>query len=153
MSFSVIMTRPKHARNVGSTVRSADIFGADRIIVADPDKVDGRLNHCTDTAKTFAKKGEVFPDLKTALSTFDRTVYTVVAVELAEDSHNLATFEHPENVVYVMGAENDGLHDDELKLCDMVVQIPSDKSWSLNVSTAASLVCYDRFAKNVRAQG
>ena len=143
--FHVIFNNPKFSVNVGSLVRSVDIFGAQRLIVA-KDKRVANLYHCTDTAKAFKNRGEVFQNLEQALATFDET-YKIVGVELDEHSENLVTFEHPENCVYVFGSEDTGLSKEEKSLCDYIVQIPAEKSWSLNVSQASGIIAYDRYAK------
>lgn len=144
--FHVIFNNPKFSVNVGSLVRSVDIFGAKRVIVANNHRVEN-LNHCTDTARIFKKRGEVYLSLTDALETFDDNV-KIVGIELSESSENLVDFEHPEEAVYVFGSEDCGLNKEEMALCDYIVQIPSEKSWSLNVSQAAGIIAYDRFAKN-----
>lgn len=144
--FHVIFNNPKFSVNVGSLVRSVDIFGAKRVIVANNSRVEN-LNHCSDTAKVFKKRGEVYDSLQDALNTFDSNV-KIIGIELCEGSENLINFEHPEEAVYIFGSEDTGLSKEDMSLCDYIVQIPSDKSWSLNISQASGIIAYDRFAKN-----
>lgn len=144
--FHVIFNNPKFSVNVGSLVRSVDIFGAKRVIVANNSRVEN-LNHCSDTAKVFKKRGEVYNSLQDALNTFDSNV-KIIGIELCEGSENLINFEHPEEAVYIFGSEDTGLSKEDMSLCDYIVQIPSDKSWSLNISQASGIIAYDRFAKS-----
>ena len=73
----------------------------------------------------------------------------VVCVELDEKSHSLVNYVHPERAVYVLGAEDYGIPVEYLK-GNQVVQIPTEKRWSMNVSVAGSIILYDRVAKETK---
>jgi len=61
----------------------------------------------------------------------------------------LHTFVHPEQAVYLLGAEDDGLPESVLRDIP-VLEAPSE--WCLNVATAGSLVLYDRLVKELDAE-
>ena len=69
----------------------------------------------------------------------------VVAIELDDKSKPIETFKHPEQAVYLLGAEDYGISQDVLKDCDRIVQLPGDHC--LNVSVTGSIVMYDRNLK------
>ena len=69
----------------------------------------------------------------------------VVAVELDEHSIPLKNYKHPERCIYLLGAEDHGIPPEVLKRCKDIVQLPGDHC--LNVSTAGSIVMYDRINK------
>lgn len=67
----------------------------------------------------------------------------LVAVEVG-GPYTLETFVHPERAVYLLGPEDGTLPESFLSSCQ-VVSIPT--RYCLNVSTAGSIVLYDRAAK------
>lgn len=69
----------------------------------------------------------------------------VIAVELADNSVPLETFEHPERCIYLLGAEDYGLPESILNRCRNTVQLMGD--YCMNVATAGSIVMYDRVRK------
>lgn len=75
---------------------------------------------------------------------------SVVAVELAPRSVRLGNFRHPEQAVYVLGAEDTGLPKEFLDRCTSVVQIECLAPYSMNVSSAGSILMYDRLIKAQR---
>lgn len=56
----------------------------------------------------------------------------------------LATFKHPKQAIYLLGAEDHGLSPEALALCQCVVSIESVRMPSYNVAVAGSLVMYHR---------
>ncbi len=49
-----------------------------------------------------------------------------VAVEVRERAEPLTTFNHPEQALYVLGAEDGGLHEATVRRCHRFVINPSD---------------------------
>jgi tRNA G18 (ribose-2'-O)-methylase SpoU len=66
----------------------------------------------------------------------------VVGVEIG--GAPLADFHHPQQCIYLLGAEDDGLGKEALDVCDRVVEIPSLRNACYNVAVAGSLIMYDR---------
>jgi tRNA G18 (ribose-2'-O)-methylase SpoU len=71
----------------------------------------------------------------------------LVCVEITPEAHELPRFIHPERAIYLLGSEGGGLPP-ELLRSNLVVKIPT--KMCLNVSTAGSIVLYDRLAKGVK---
>ena len=69
----------------------------------------------------------------------------LIGVELSDDAVPLDRFWHPQNAVYLMGAEDHGLPDSVLEKCHSTIQIPAPREWSMNVAVAGSIVLYDRY--------
>jgi len=59
----------------------------------------------------------------------------------------LLHYTDPLRATYLLGAEDHGIPPVVMDRCHHIVQIPSVRSWSMNVSVAGSIVMYDRFAK------
>lgn len=69
----------------------------------------------------------------------------VVAVELDDNSIPLEQYHHRERCIYLLGAEDHGLPKEVLSRCKETVQLLGD--YCMNVSTAGSIVMYDRAVK------
>jgi tRNA G18 (ribose-2'-O)-methylase SpoU len=72
----------------------------------------------------------------------------IIGVELTEEATDIAEYKHPERCVYLLGAEDTGLPPELLALCHQVIKLPG--KYSMNVSTAGSIVLYDRFLKDAK---
>lgn len=72
----------------------------------------------------------------------------LIGVELTEDACDIAEFNHPKRAVYLLGAEDTGLPEDILAQCHTIIRLPG--KYSMNVSTAGSLVMYDRYIKTLK---
>lgn len=67
----------------------------------------------------------------------------LVGIEMGGDP--LSKCNHPQQAIYLLGAEDNGLPDNIIKQCDMLVSIESLRTESYNVSIAGSLVMYQRY--------
>lgn len=62
---------------------------------------------------------------------------------------SLEDFQHPNNVLFILGAEDTGVSPDILSCCDVVVTIPAAQQWSHNVAEAATIVMYSNFSQSL----
>lgn len=156
----VILVEPKYSGNVGAIARSMMNFDVDRLILVNPCDLDDdayiRAVHATsllDTAK-------ICDSFKEAITQVDIVVGTSAIYTKSEKKHiripvSLEEFvDKIQNVNgtigLVFGREDYGLFIEELALCDLLVTIPSSKSYpSLNLSHAATLVLYFLFSAKV----
>ena len=140
--FGIGIEYPRTAKNVGTLWRSAHIMQADFMFV---------IGQCyqsvvTDTLKSWKHiplfEFESFEHFYKALPKGAK----LVGIELDKRSVPLTTYKHPQQAVYLLGSERDGLSAEALEKCNEVIQIPGE--YSLNVSVAGSIVLYDRLLKN-----
>lgn len=73
----------------------------------------------------------------------------LIGIELNDKARPLDKFCHPERALYLLGAEDHGLPEKVMNQCHHLIQIPN-LNLCLNVSTAGSLVMYDRQIKQQR---
>ena len=66
----------------------------------------------------------------------------IVAVEM--EGTPLSYFSHPEQAIYLLGAEDHGLPEKILQRCDHIVSLNSIRTPSFNVAVAGSVVMYHR---------
>lgn len=140
--FGIGIYHPKTKVNIGTLWRSAYIYGASFIFtIGKRYKVQG-----SDTMKSYRHiplfNYLSFSDFIKALPYDSR----LACIELDDRAVPLSDYAHPQRVVYLLGAEDNGLPETVLKGRD-IIQIPSAKHFCLNVSTAGSIVMYDRFIK------
>ena len=133
---------PKTEENIGTLWRSAYLFGASFIFTI------GRRykKQPSDTVKAHDQiplwNFQSYEEFKEKLPYGAR----LVCVELAENSKPLPNFAHPKTAVYLLGAEDHGIPK-AITDKELTVQIPAQKTFSMNVATAGSIVLYDRFIK------
>lgn len=139
--FGIGIEHGKFEGNLGTLFRSAQAFGASYIFT-----IGKRYNQQKgDTGKSYKNipcfHFETFEEFEKARP----KAAQVIGVEIGGGSHNLKSFRHPERAVYLLGAEDSGLSGEALKICDYVVEVPTNIC--LNVSVTGSIVMYDRSIK------
>lgn len=131
----------KSKDNYGTLCRTAQIFGADFIFLIDSKFKVQR----TDTMKSWRHvpiyEYDDFDDFL-AHKPYD---CKLIGIEQAESATMLTDFKHPKQVCYLLGSEQHGLSEQAINACDGIIVIPGERS--LNVSTAGSIVLYDRITK------
>jgi len=140
--FAVGIEGTKNKVNVGTLWRSANIFGASYIFT-----VGKRYRHqSSDTMKSWKHMPlfhyEDLRDFQLHLPHDCR----LVGIELTEEAAPLRNYTHWDRSIYLLGAEDNGLSNEALNVCHDLVVLPGERS--LNVSTAGSIVLYDRITKS-----
>ena len=142
--FCVVLDHITDTRNFGAIARTSVCSGADFIVIFDK----GSVSVTGDSVK--ASAGALFhipvcreKDVKTALRTLQENGYKIVgASEKGAQKYTEIDYSGP--VAIVMGAEDTGLSDEALKMCDELAYIPiKNKIESLNVSVAAGIFLYE----------
>lgn len=141
MAFGIGILNYLHDCNISSLMRSAYCFGASFVFTI------GRKYQRT-AADTVNCTEQIPYYHYLTLEDFEKNIpsgYQIVCVENPENAKNLETFCHPRNTIYLLGSEAQGLPKKILDKKWQIVKINTSKC--LNVSTAGSIVMYDRQAK------
>ncbi len=143
--FGMGIENTKKGHNIGTLWRSAYAFGASYIFT-----IGNRYSHQpSDTPCAWRHIPLIqFPDLPT----FQKAIpfdCMVIGIEYAKTAVELRRFAHPARAVYLLGAEDWGLSQEAMAICEKIVRIPCD--YCLNVATAGSIIMYDRSQKGDRA--
>ena len=153
--ITLLLHNIRSTHNVGSIFRTADGFGAEKIILtgytpypATDD--DNRLPHIavkltkqinkTALGATASVPFEHYDDLLTWL---DVNTLPLVALEQSPNSYTLDRYAAPDEFVLVLGEEVDGIPGDLLARCASIIEIPMvGTKESFNVSVAAGIAMY-----------
>jgi TrmH family RNA methyltransferase len=119
--------------NLGTLVRSADAFAAGIALSAG----------CADPTGPKALRASAGAVFRVPIGEFDALRGRRIAL-VAHGGVPLPEVELGEQVVFVLGAEREGLPDDVLARCDAVATIPlSGTAESLNVAAAGAIALYE----------
>jgi tRNA(Leu) C34 or U34 (ribose-2'-O)-methylase TrmL len=142
--FGIGIYQPKTIENVGTLWRSAQNFGAAFIFT-----IGTRYTkQCSDTLNTF-KHIPLFNYKDVEEFNGHRPFSSIlIAIEQTEKSEDIKTFIHPQQSVYLLGAEDNGLPKNILEKCQNIVHISTPMC--LNVSVAGSIIMFDRMNKKNR---
>lgn len=136
--FGIGVWHPKTEQNIGTLWRSANIMGASFIFTV------GRRykRQSTDTMKTPRHIPLTHYDSTQDLYSHLPHGCRLVGIENPVNATPLENFRHPQQVAYILGAEDSGLPGHVLQKCHDVVVLRGD--YCMNVAVAGSIVMYDR---------
>ncbi len=158
--MDVLMIEPKTFGNVGFVARCMKNFGAGQLIILAPryendDDIHGFAMHGRDILDEAAiincEEGDIVARLEgisrkyelvagTTAKLPNRTKLYRVPVEPRQAAMRLTSTK----ALLVLGREDTGLTDAELKCCDLVISIPANPQYpTMNVSHAAAIVLYE----------
>ena len=151
----LILNNIRSNENVGSIFRTADAAGVSKIVLCGytPMPLDrfGRENKKLSKASLGAEKfveWEKAESLKSASEKLRKDNFKIIGVEQDKKAIDYKKIKRQvvgsQYLALVFGNEVGGLSKEDLKLCDLVVEIPmGGKKESLNVSVAVWIVLYE----------
>lgn len=143
--------------NIGALFRTADGIGVTKLILSgytpypDLGKKDTRLPHLITRQteaihKTALGAEATVPFTHQTTPDFEqirRDGYTIAALEQNPRSVPLPSYPAPQSIALLLGEEVNGLSDDLLNQCDIILEIPMfGNKESFNVSVAAAMALY-----------
>jgi len=136
--FAVLMEHWQGDFNIGTMIRNANAFNAEKVFYYGKKKYDRRgtvgTHHYVDLRH--------IDDLDVLLSL--KSDYIFVCLDNIAGSTPMKDFEWPENTLMIFGEEGIGLTDEILELADHVVSITQYGSVrSMNVGTTSGIAMYD----------
>ena len=147
---AIALVDPKYPHNVGAAVRAASCYGIGQVWFSG-DRVQLRGARGYRLPREERMRGYQEVQLRQSDAFFDAfgAGSVPVAVEVRPATESLIDFEHPEQALYVFGAEDGSLSRAVLRHCHRFVIIPTRHC--TNLAAAVYTVLYDRHAKRVRA--
>lgn len=148
----IVLDNIRSTYNVGSIFRTADALGIKRIILGgtSPAPVDRFGRERSDIAKVSlgAEKNVIWKhkkDVLPILKKLKKEGYQIIVVEQSDMSvdYKQIKLSKKDKVVFVMGAEVDGVNKNILRMADIIAEIPMlGQKESLNVSVAFGVALF-----------
>ncbi len=161
--ISIALMEPETPGNIGAVCRVMKNFGLKKLILINPqceydsNEAIARSKHAKDVLKK-AKVIKKFSDLKgdyiigtTAIQGNDYNIprLPLTPEDLAKKikTQRMGIFKNQNRkFIILFGREGNGLVNEEIRKCDMIVTIPSDKKYpTLNLSHSVGIMCYEIF--------
>lgn len=142
--FGIGIWNPQFEVNIGTLFRSAYLFNTNFLFTI------GRKYRRTASDTVNVKEHIPFFNYESCEEFFKNIPdgARLIAVENVEKSYDLKKFVHPEKAIYLLGSEIQTLPKKILDRCYACVKIATPKDICMNVSSAGSILLYDRFIKN-----
>lgn len=156
----VVFVEPESPGNIGFMARTMKNFGLTKLVLINPCSIENetwfQAMHAQDIIrerKTYSSLGE-FQESK-------GIDFMVGTTGVAGGSHNVPRIAvRPENlgesvnfngnIAILFGREGNGLSNEEIELCDVVVSIPTHEMYPImNVTHAAAVIFYELFKKDL----
>ena len=142
--FIVVLDGITDVRNFGAIARTCEVAGVDAIVIP----ARGSVRVSADAIKTSAGALHTIPvcrelNIRDAVQFLRNSgVKVVAATEKAAENYTTSTYVDP--VAILMGAEDEGVSPELLKISDDLVRLPVFGTiQSLNVSVAAGVMLYE----------
>jgi TrmH family RNA methyltransferase len=171
LSFTVVIVRPEHAGNVGSIARVMKNFNFEKLIIFNP--IESKENIYSYETQGFAMHGKDIllnanlievsdqanhlSEFERLLTQFDLIIATTARGERNSNIKRLAIFPmdftlpistKSLDIAVLFGRESRGLTNDEISLADILLRIPTGKTYpALNISHACGVILYELFKK------
>lgn len=142
--FGIGIFHNKSKRNIGTLWRSAQLFDASFVFT-----IQMRYKwQPSDTQKTWRTVPFFHYEQMDDFTQHIPRDCDLIGVELTDEATDIVEFKHPRRCIYLLGAEDTGLPPEILAMCKKVIKLPGKHS--MNVSTAGSIVLYDRYIKDAK---
>ena len=151
----IILADTRHAGNIGATARIMKNMGIKELVLVNPShllQLEGvRL---ASGAEDILENIEAFPTLQEAFGSLHHTFAltrryrrirreTISVREMIEKINSLSK---NNRVGIVFGSEKFGLSNEQVRMCQEMVRIPTQKNFaSTNLAQAVGIVCYELF--------
>lgn len=163
MEISFVLVEPAVPENVGAAARALKTMGFARLILVNPcDHLSGPARWLAHASNDILEEATIFDSLDRALAAFDFVIGTTAKKRSVKNDYyplsDLAQLLAKKGTTIgkaaiVFGREESGLTNDELRLCDLVSNVPLQTSYpSLNLSQAVMLYAYELSKMNYSAE-
>lgn len=155
-NVSIVLYKPKYAGNVGAVARVAKNMGIRNIIVVGTNDFDREemQQRSTHLAADVLENIQYVENAADALGSFNYIVGTTARLGKArgpfitprEAACDIVDVSQKNKVALLFGPEDTGLANEELRMCQTVVTIPTSREFtSLNLSHAVMIMCYEMY--------
>ncbi|WP_292473965.1 RNA methyltransferase [Methanosphaera sp.] len=154
MKIYTVFVEPKTPGNIGFLARSMKNFGLKKLVLINPCELENSAYYQASHARDVVQDAKIYDTLSEFIK--DNEITTVVGTTgTAGGSYNIPRIPITPNelgksmcidgnIALLFGREGEGLSNDELELCDILVTIPTSEEYPImNISHAAAIVFYE----------
>ncbi|WP_424355242.1 RNA methyltransferase [Methanobacterium sp. MBAC-LM] len=154
----VVFVEPESPGNIGFLARTMKNFAFNDLVLINPCELKKEAYYQAMHAKDIIWNHKEYGSLEEFIEA-EKIDFTVGTTRMAGGSYNVSRIAvTPEqfaeslnitgNIAIVFGREGNGLYNEEIALCDVVVTIPTNDEYPvLNISHAAAIVLYELFKR------
>jgi tRNA/rRNA methyltransferase len=153
--FRVVLVEPLYSGNVGSVARVMKNFGFEELVLLDPCELDMPAKVMSVHAYDIIEKAKIEFTLNNALKGSNLIIGMTGLPGKTDNKHFRIPAYSPRQLKHklegnngivslVFGREDAGLSNEELEMCDIIVNIPTSPVYpSMNLSHAVAVVLYE----------
>ncbi|MDI6702737.1 TrmJ/YjtD family RNA methyltransferase [Methanothermobacter wolfeii] len=155
-NIMVVFVEPETPGNIGFLARTMKNFGMERLILINPCRLEDEAYYHAMHARSIVDNAEVYPSLKEMLKALNPD-FLVGTTGVPGGSYNVEriplrpsqlseSLNPSASTAILFGREGDGLSNNEIDLCDVVVSIPTSREYPImNITHAAAIIFYEIF--------
>ncbi|MCX9011615.1 MAG: RNA methyltransferase [Candidatus Methanoperedens sp.] len=155
LTFRVVLVEPIYSGNVGSVARAMKNFGFSELVLLNPCVLDNPARVMAVHAYDIIENARIEFSLEDALAGSNTIIGTTGLAGKTDNEHMRIPALSPRKlrekltgksgvVSLLFGREDDGLKNEELELCDIIVNIPASRDYpSMNLSHAVAVILYE----------
>lgn len=156
MKIYTVFVQPKTPGNIGFLARTMKNFGLNKLILIKPCKLENSAYYQAMHAREIVQDALIYDSIDEFIA--DKEITSIVGTSgTPGGSYNIPripitpsqlrdSLQSDGNIALLFGREGDGLSNQELELCDVLVTIPtSDKYPIMNITHAAAIIFYEIF--------
>ena len=154
----VVFVEPESPGNIGFLARTMKNFGLTDLILINPCKLENESYYKAMHARDVVSNSETYYSLKeflkskkidSAIGTTGNAGGSYNVARIAVSPEQLAdSINYNGNLALIFGREGNGLSNQEITLCDVIVSIPTHDYYPiLNITHAAAIIFYEMFKR------
>jgi tRNA/rRNA methyltransferase len=155
----VVFVEPESPGNIGFLARAMKNFGLSKLVLINPCPLEEETYYHAMHAEDLIEDRMVYDSLEQFIQK-EKIDFMVGTTGVAGGSYNLPRIAvNPEQlaesmkvkgkIALIFGREGNGLSNDEISLCDLLVNIPTHESYPImNISHAAAIIFYEIYKKD-----
>ncbi|MFV0476507.1 MAG: tRNA (cytosine(32)/uridine(32)-2'-O)-methyltransferase TrmJ [Parahaliea sp.] len=152
-NIRIVLVNTTHPGNIGGVARAMKNMGLSRLVLVAPRQFpDERAGRRAASASDVLATARMSDSLEEAIADCQFVVGTSARgrripwplLDARQCAERIASVSTSEQVAVLFGREDRGLTNEELQLCNLHLNIPTDEAYSsLNLAMAVQIVCYE----------
>lgn len=157
--IQVVLVEPLYSGNIGSIARIMKNFGFDDLVLINPPKIDLESKKMAMHALDILENARIYDKIQCVIDNSDYVVGTTSIVGgrsyvrtpyLTPERLKMIVKDKEGVVSILFGREDSGLSNEELKLCDVILNIPSSSDYlALNLAQSVGIILYELYTAKI----